>query len=56
MANTLNQDFTEFIIALNNNHVEYLLVGGYAVIFHGYNRTTGDLDIWVKPTVDNYRR
>lgn len=33
-----------------------MLVGGYAVIFHGYNRTTGDLDIWVNPTRENYKR
>lgn len=56
MANVLNQDFTEFIVALNSAKVEYLLVGGYAVIFHGYNRTTGDLDIWVNPTSTNYTR
>lgn len=56
MANVLNQDFTEFILALNDAQVEYMLVGGYAVIFHGYNRTTGDLDIWVNPTPSNYHR
>ena len=32
------------------------MVGGYSVILHGYNRTTGDLDIWVNPTVENYSR
>lgn len=56
MANTLNQDFSDFIIALNKNGVEYMLVGGYAVIYHGYNRTTGDLDIWVNATTENYHR
>ena len=30
------------------------MVGGYAVIYHGYNRTTGDLDIWVNQTKENY--
>lgn len=54
MANILNEDFTEFIEALNQNEVDYILVDGYAVIFHGYNRTTGDLDIWVNPKPDNY--
>ena len=54
MANILNEDFTEFIEALNQKEVEYILVGGYAVIFHGYNRTTGDLDIWVNPKSENY--
>ena len=34
---------------LNKNNVEYLVVGGYAVNFHGYRRTTGDIDLWIKP-------
>ncbi len=36
--------------------MEYMLVGGYSVIFHGYSRTTGDLDIWVNPTKENYKK
>jgi hypothetical protein len=56
MANVLNEDFIEFITTLNACSVEYILVGGYAVIYHGYNRTTGDLDIWVNPTSANYRK
>jgi hypothetical protein len=51
-----NQDFQDFIRALNEQEVAYMLVGGYAVILHGYPRTTGDMDIWVEPTVDNYSR
>lgn len=50
------QDFLEFIQALNNQKVEYLLVGGYAVILHGYTRTTGDMDIWVRLSRENYGR
>ena len=38
---------------LNSHHVEYLLVGGYAVCFHGYYRTTGDIDIWIGVSPDN---
>ncbi len=33
--------------------VEFLLIGGYAVIFHGYPRSTGDMDIWLRPSNDN---
>lgn len=33
--------------------VEFILIGGYAVNFHGYNRTTGDMDIWLKPDNEN---
>lgn len=50
-----NPDFIDFIDALNISNVKYLLVGGYAVILHGYIRTTGDMDIWVQPTKENYQ-
>jgi hypothetical protein len=43
----LPPEFKRFLFALASNQVEYLVVGGYAVIYHGYVRTTGDLDIWV---------
>lgn len=54
MGNVFNQDFRDFIEALNEANVEYVLVGGYAVIYHGYNRTTGDLDIWVNSSSENF--
>ena len=53
MGNIFNNDFQDFISALNNNNVEYLLVGGYSVILHGHSRTTGDMDIWVNRTSEN---
>ncbi len=56
MGNIFNDDFRDFILALNNHHVEYMLVGGYSVILYGYNRTTGDLDIWVNRTHTNYNK
>ena len=56
MGNIFHDDFRDFIKALNNQQVEYILVGGYSVILHGYARTTGDMDIWVNPTIDNYKR
>ena len=43
----LSKDFKEFIQLLNENEVKYLIVGGYAVGFHGYPRYTRDLDIWI---------
>jgi hypothetical protein len=42
--------------ALCEAGVEFLVVGGYAVIAHGYPRATGDIDIWVRPTAENARR
>lgn len=56
MENIFNQDFQEFLRSLNKFEVEYLLVGGYAVVLYGYHRTTGDLDIWVNPTETNYSK
>ena len=52
----LNEDFRDFIKAFNKAEVEYVIVGGYAVILHGYNRTTGDIDIWVKKTEYNHSK
>lgn len=56
MGNIFNRDFQDFIQALNQASVRYVLVGGYAVILHGYNRTTGDLDIWVDRTESNFQK
>ncbi len=55
LSNIFNADFQEFIHAINDCDVEYLLVGGYAVIAHGYSRTTGDMDLWIIPTEANYK-
>jgi hypothetical protein len=49
----LNQDFKEFIQLLNDNSVQYLVVGGYAVAFHGHPRYTKDLDVWIWLDADN---
>ena len=39
MDNIFHDDFRDFIKTLNNQQVEYILVGGYSVILHGYART-----------------
>lgn len=56
MPDIFNEDFRDFIDALNRHQVEYLLVGGYAVILHGYRRSTGDMDVWVNITLENHKR
>jgi hypothetical protein len=56
MSNIFNPDFRDFIEALNNAKVNYILVGGFSVILHGYSRTTGDLDIWVDRSAINYEK
>ncbi len=45
--------FLEFIQLLNRNNAKYILIGGYAVILNGVNRTTGDMDIFIENTVSN---
>ncbi len=50
------RDFVELFRCLNAHKVEYLIVGGYAVAFHGYPRFTGDLDLFVNPDPENADR
>ncbi|MBN2355646.1 nucleotidyltransferase [candidate division KSB1 bacterium] len=47
MAIRLHPDFKDFLKLLNSHKVEYLIIGGYAVGFHGYPRATADIDIWI---------
>ena len=50
---TLAEDFEDFVKLLNQHKVEYMIVGGYALAFHGKPRHTGDLDIWINISEDN---
>ena len=52
-AMTTHPDFEEFLALLAKHHVEYMLVGGYAVAFHGYPRFTRDLDVFYRCTEEN---
>ena len=56
MGNIFQEDFRDFLNALNDQAVDYILVGGFSVIIHGYSRTTGDMDIWVKKNKANYHK
>lgn len=49
----LPPDFKEFLKLLNAHQVEYLLIGGYAVAYHGYPRATADMDIWIATHAQN---
>ena len=49
----VSKDFKDFLKLLNDKNVEYLLIGGYAVVYYGYVRNTGDMDIWVRMTHEN---
>ena len=52
----LNPDFRDMLSALNEEGVEYLVVGAYALAAHGIPRATGDLDFWVRNSHDNVLR
>lgn len=50
---TLDKDFEDFVALLNQYEVTYMVIGGYALAFHGKPRHTGDLDIWIDLAEDN---
>jgi len=52
----LERDFREFIELLNKLDVQYLVIGGYAVNFHGYPRYTKDIDLWLWLSEENINR
>lgn len=52
----LQSDLSEFVALFNALGVEYVVVGGYAVAFHGHPRFTGDIDLFVRPTTENAAR
>jgi hypothetical protein len=56
MGSSFNLDFQDLLGSLRLHEVRHVLVGGYSVIMHGYSRTTGDLDLWVEKSAENYER
>ena len=52
----LNKDWREFLELLNSNEVEYLVIGAFAVAFHGFPRYTADLDLLIRPNHENADR
>ena len=52
----LAKDLREFIELLNSRRVDYIVVGGHAVAFHGHPRFTGDIDFLVRASRENAQR
>jgi len=48
-----DQEIVRFWEALQKNNIKYIMVGGYATNLHGYQRYTGDIDIWIEDTLEN---
>ena len=52
----IQQDFKELLVFLEENKVDYMIIGGYAVAFHGFPRFTKDIDIFFEATPENVER
>jgi len=52
----LNSDFRDLLILLVDNRAEFVVVGAYAVAFHGAPRASGDIDLFVRPSPENAER
>ena len=52
----IQPDFKELLALFNQNKVEYVVVGAFALAFHGAPRFSGDIDVYVRPTPENARR
>jgi hypothetical protein len=52
----LNPDFRDILFAFSEEKVEYMVVGAYALAFHGFPRATGDIDLWIQCSDDNAQR
>ncbi|WP_454802965.1 hypothetical protein [Mucilaginibacter phyllosphaerae] len=51
-----DEEIIKFFDSLHQNEVRYILVGGLAINFHGYNRYTGDVDIWLEDNIENRKK
>ncbi|MEQ8304843.1 MAG: nucleotidyltransferase [Cyclobacteriaceae bacterium] len=56
MQNQIRELLRRTCELLNKHQVEYILIGGVAVGFHGYPRSTADIDFWYNPTISNFHR
>lgn len=54
--NIFNDFHKRFVIELLKYEVEFIVVGGLSVVFHGYIRTTGDMDLWINPNNENKQK
>ncbi|MDQ6757552.1 MAG: nucleotidyltransferase [Bacteroidota bacterium] len=48
-----DEEVFTFLKSLQNNNVQYIMVGGYAANLHGFQRFTWDMDLWLKDTKTN---
>ena len=56
ILDSLNDDFRDLLLALADHDAEFLIVGAYALSFHGAPRASGDIDVFVRPSRGNAAR
>lgn len=56
MENQIRDSLNKVCGVLNGHGVEYIVIGGVAIGFHGYPRATADIDLWYKPSTTNFHR
>lgn len=49
-------DFDRIVAALNKHQVDFMIIGGFAVVYHGHVRATKDLDLYIRKTEENAKR
>jgi hypothetical protein len=52
----LDDELIKFWQVLNEYSVKYIMVGGFVTRFHGFNRSTDDLDLWLEDTLENRKK
>lgn len=52
----MRRDFEDFIQILKKKRVRFVIVGAFALAYHGYPRNTGDIDIWIHPLEENAKK
>lgn len=52
----LNEDFRDIVVAFADNGVEFVVIGAFALAFHGAPRASGDIDLFVRPSPENATR
>ena len=52
----LNPDFKDMLSCLKDEGVDFIIVGAYALAAHGFPRATGDIDIWVRNSLENAQK
>ena len=52
----LDEEVLRLWQCLDENEVKYIMIGGFATNLHGFQRTTGDLDLWIKDSLENRKK